>query len=198
MIFTRADFPHIRRSLLVFLSVLCAGAAAIAASKNFIIRAQLEQQAAQRQLNAARGQFATAEEDRRNMNTYTQEYGRLLERNIIGNDNRLDWIEGLEKIRKQNRVLDFKYAISPQQPYLPSLPLDSGNFELKLSGMTLRFNLLHEGQLLNFFDALRADIKGRFILDHCTLERGADSNALPQLEAECAGGWLTLKGGGEK
>ena len=57
--------------------------------------------------------------------------------------------------------------------------------------MTLQFNLLHEGQLVNFFDALRTNINGLFILDHCTLERYADTNI--QLKAECSGGWLTLK-----
>lgn len=199
MTFSKSDFSLIKWSLLIFLLVMSLGITAIIASENFIVRVQAEQRAAQNQLNEARKQLATAHEDRENMKTYTLEYGSLLERNIIGNDQRLDWIEGLEKIHQQNRVLDFKYTIAPQQIYTPLPHLDSGNFDLYLSTMTLQFNLLHEGQLINFFDTLRSGIKGWFIIDHCSLERGsltsdpANFNSIAQLKADCSGGWLTLK-----
>lgn len=198
MTFSTADFPHLKWSLLIFLSVLCAGGTAIVVSHNFLAHAQREQRAAQHQLITARSQLAGANEDRENMRTYTFEYGELLKRNIIGDDQRLDWIEGLEKIRKQHRVLDFKFSIAPQHPYTPPPtpekgPLDSGNFELNMSDMSLQFDLLHEEQLMDFFNALHTDVSGWFILDHCAIERSTDSDAAIQLKAECAGGWLTLK-----
>lgn len=199
MTFSKSDFALIKWSLFTFLLVLALGSAAIIASEDYIARAQVEQRATQRQLNEARKQLAAAEEDRENMNTYTLEYGSLLERNIIGSDQRLDWIEGLDRIHQQNRVQDFKYAIAPQQMYTPAPALDSGNFEPYLSTMTLQFNLLHEGQLINFFDTLRNDIKGWFIIDHCSIERDslasnpAKHNSSAQLKADCTGGWLTLK-----
>jgi hypothetical protein len=200
MMLAKTDLPHIKWSLLVFLSILCLGVAAIAASRNYLsmaLRAQIE---AQRQLIEPRSRLLTAEEDQKNMQTYTLEYGALLERNIIGEGLRLDWIEGLEKIRKQHRVPDFKYTIAPQHPFTPFATQDSGNFDLMLSDMALQFDLLHEEQLIVFFDALRSDSKGRFLLDHCTLERSASptgeeilSGATPPLKAKCGGGWLTLK-----
>jgi len=204
MIFSKSDFHHIKWGLLVFLFVLCAGGAAIVVSKNFVHRSQRDQSDAKLQLIEARNQLANAKQDRENMKTYTLEYNNLLERNIIGNDQRLDWIEGMDKLRKQNLVLDFKYTVAPQKPYTPNVPLDSGNFDLNLSDMTLQFELLHEEQLTAFFDALRAGIKGWFILDHCSLERTAavpddyendlfPSRTIPRLRAECTGGWLTLK-----
>ncbi len=196
MTFSQSDLPHIKWHLLGFLLVLGTGGAAVMLSENFVTQAQLSQQAAQRQVNEARGRLATAQDDRANMATYALEYSTLLQRKIIGNEQRLDWIEGLDKIQRHKRVLDFKYAIAPQQPYTPAPMLDSGNFELKLSNMTLQFDLLHEGQLINFFDTLRTDIKGWFILDHCALERSATApgnGTAPQLKAECSGGWLTLK-----
>jgi hypothetical protein len=73
-----------------------------------------------------------------------------------------------------------------------------GNFELKLSGLTLQLDLLHEIQLIKFFDALRSNIRGWFIIDHCTLERAGattpgEVSTAPQLKAECGGGWITMK-----
>lgn len=199
MTFSTSDFPHIKWSLFIFLFVLCTGGAAIMVSENFVAQSQRDQRDAMRQLNEARSRLATALEDQENMQTYTLEYNALLKRNVIGNDQRLDWIEGLEKIHKQNLVLDFKYTIAPQKPYMPNPPLDSGNFQPNLSDMTLQFELLHEEQLTAFFDALRTGINGWFIIDSCALERTAatadasDFSAAPQLKADCAGGWLTLK-----
>ncbi len=201
MTFSKSDFLHVKWSLFIFLSVLCAGGLAITISKNFAAQAHRNQDEAKRQLSAARSSLDLAEQDRGNMQTYTQEYDALLKRNVIGSDQRLDWIEGLEKIHKQNRVpgfMEFKYAISPQMPYKPAPALDSGSFNLNLSSMTLQFELLHEEQLTAFFDALRTDINGWFILDHCSMERthaaaGPDDfKVAHQLKAECTGGWLTL------
>ena len=195
MTLSRADFPRLKWSLLLFLCVLCAGAAAIILSENFIARAQHAQQLAQQQLNAARSQLAVATEDRDNMNAYAYEYGDLLRRNVIGDGQRLDWIEGLERIRKQKLVADFKYAIAPQRPYATSQKIDSGKFALGSSEMTLQFELLHEEQLMNFFDALRTDVNGWFILDHCDMTRNTDASATARLKATCSGGWLNMKSG---
>jgi hypothetical protein len=193
MIFSRADFSYLKWGLLISLFALCAGGAALVVSKNFVSHAQHEQQAAQHQLNTARSQLAAANADQENMKIYTSAYDELLKRNIIGDDQRLNWIEGLEEIRKQHHVLDFNYTIAPQHPYTPPVPLDSGNFKLNISDMNLQFDLLHEYQLMDFFDTLRTGINGWFILDHCAMERNSDSVATAKIKAECTGGWLTLK-----
>lgn len=202
MTFSKSDFTHIRWSLLVFLLALGAGGATILASGSFIEKAQRDQREARRQLDEARSRLATAEEDRENMRTYTLEYNALLKRNIVGNDQRLDWIEGLDNIHRQDQapgLMDFKYSIVPQRTYTPVPALDSGNFELNRSDMILHFDLLHEEQLMAFFDTVRSDIKGWFILDKCVLERAAtapeknDYGVTAQLKAECTGGWVTLK-----
>lgn len=204
-----SDFPHIKWSLLTFLLVLGMGSTIILACEGFVAQAQHDQRNAQHQLNEARSRLAAAREDHENMRAYALEYNALLQRNVLGNDQRLDWVEGLEKIHhRAPGFTGFKYAIAPQSPYLPDPPLDSGNFDLNLSGMTLQFDLLHEEQLAAFFDALRTDIKGWFILDHCSLERAAapgegdkglpPSRATPRLKAECGGGWLTLNSKGAK
>ena len=203
MTFSKSDFPHIKKSLLTFLFTLGVVSVMIVASNKFVTQAQRDQREANRQLVDARNRLATAGEDQKNMRTYTLEYNALLERNVIGNDQRLDWIEGLDRIHKQGHralgSMDFQYSIAPQKAYAPTPPVDSGNFELNRSDMTLHFELLHEEQLMAFFSTLRTDLKGWFILDQCALERSAtapekdDFGVAEQLKAECTGGWLTLK-----
>ena len=196
MTFSKTDLPHLKWSLLVFLFSLAISVTAVVLSEKFVSRAQADYQTAQRQLGEARTRLASAEDDRANMSTYAREYATLLDRKIIGGDQRLDWIEGLEAIQRQNSTPQFTYTIAPQQPYTPVPPLDSGNFSLFLSGMSLQLELLHEEQLITFFEALRSKINGRFLLDNCKMERSGSISSstvsidsqpvtLPQLKAEC-------------
>ncbi len=191
MTFSQADLPYIKWSLTTFIVVLAIGGSAVFFSQKMATDAQKARNTAQQQLNDARNKLNAARDDQANMAAYTQEYSTIQRRGIIGEEQRLNLIEGLDNLRRRNRVLDFKYAISPQQPYKPEPALDSGNFDLKISNMTLQFELLHEEQLINFFDSLRRDMNGWFILEKCSLEPSA--NAAAQLKADCAGGWLTLK-----
>ena len=191
MTFSQSDFPYIKWSLLAVVLTLTIGGSAVFVSHNYAHNVRNARSVVQQQLNKARSKLNAARDDQENMATYTKEYSAIQRREIIGEEQRLNLIEELETLRKRNRVLDFKYAIAPQQPYKPAPALNSGNFDLRLSPMTLKFELLHEGQLINFFDSLRRDINGWFILERCALERVSESTA--QLKADCAGGWLTLK-----
>jgi hypothetical protein len=191
MTFSQADLPHIKWSLITFLVVLAIGGSAAFYSQKLASSAQNARRAAQQELSNERNKLNAARDDQMNMAEYTKEYSAIQQRGVIGDEQRLNLIEGLDNLRKQNRVLDFKYAIAPQQPYKPAPALDSGNFDLKYSNMKLQIDLLHEEQLINFFDSLRHDMKGWFILEKCTLDKAQGSDA--QLKADCEGGWLTLK-----
>jgi hypothetical protein len=81
---------------------------------------------------------------------------------------------------------------------VPQPAIDSGNFDIHYSEMKLQFELLHEGQLLKFFEALRNQIKGKYQLEGCTMQRIATDHASAassgaNIKAECSGGWITLK-----
>lgn len=195
----KTDIHYIKWGLLALLCALGTGGTAVMLSQHFLDNAQQAHRNTENQLAAARRNLATAIDDQQNMATYTQEYSMLLSRHVVGSEQRLDWIDGLEHLRQRNIVLGFTYTISPQQPYTPPVALDSGNFALNRSAMNISFQLLHEGQLINFFTALRTNVKGWYMLDGCTIERientpeNSEPGTTPLLKAECKGGWLTLK-----
>lgn len=194
MSFSTADIADLKWGIGSLLISLGIAASLITYSASYQDNALKDRQAAQQQLIEARNQLAAAQSDLENMATYQQEYQTLVAKKVIGNEQRLDWIEGLEKVRAQGHVLDFQYAIAPQQGYSPNPPLDAGNFALNISPMTLQINLLHEEQLLHLFSALHSEMQGWFILDHCSLSAAdAAVESISSLKAECAGGWLTMK-----
>ena len=89
-----------------------------------------------------------------------------------------------------------KYKLDPQETLdMVGTDLPSSSFDLHRSNMTLGLSLLHEGQLLNFIDALSEEAKGMYLLDSCVLTRNDLIRKLkftPNLEAECTLGWITL------
>lgn len=195
-----SDFPLMRLSILRVCAAALISAVILYSSGEYAESAQKEKLNEQNMLNSARHRLTAALQDEENMAIYPAEYGALIEQKIIGDDQRLDWIEGLEKIRQKNLVADFRYSIAPQKTYAPQPPIDSGNFDIGYSEMKLQFDLLHEAQLLDFFDALYTGIKGRYQLEGCTMQRTSadleEGQTSARLKAECSGGWITLKNRG--
>lgn len=197
MKFSASDFPLMRWSIAAFGTSALLSGIILYSSARYAEQNEMNLKNAQRQINEARNRLAEARSDRDNLSDYSAEYGKLEEQDIIGDDHRLDWMEGLEKLRSQNLALNFSYNIAPQKAYAPQPAIDSGNLNVHYSEMKLQFDLLHEGQLLRFLDALRKQVKGHYQLDGCTLTRNkaeadADTPAT-HIKAECSGGWITLK-----
>jgi hypothetical protein len=188
---SQADLLYLKWSLLTFILTLVLGLSAVFIAKNYSASAQNSQRVTRQQLSDARKNLNAARDDAENMAIYTQEFSAIQKRDIIGEESRLTLIESLEALRQQNRVLDFKYTIAPQQPYKSVPVLESGNFDLLYSPMTLQIDLLHEGQLINLIDSMSRDMGGWFILEKCMLARNTIGAA--QLQANCNGGWLTMK-----
>ncbi len=195
MKFSSADFPLIRWSVLAICTSAVVSAIMLVSSGKYADQTHRDLQSAQSADNDARNRLTATHEDKENMAIYADEYGKLMIRRVVGDEQRLDWIEGLEKLRKQNLVTDFKYSIAPQKNYAPQPAIASGNFDIHYSEMKLNFDLLHEEQLLNFLSALRLQNVGWYQLDGCTVKRSEDAAPATRthLKAECIGGWITLK-----
>lgn len=191
MNFSQADLPHIKWSLLALLLALAIGGSAVFFTRQYAETAEKSKTMAEKALSDARRKLNAARDDLQNMATYTREFSAMQRRGIIGDESRLNMIEALNSLQKRNLVLDFKYEISPQQPYKAPYALDSGSYDLKFSPMKLQLDLLHEVQFLRFYDNLTKDMPGWFILDKCVMDRSA--NTMARLKAECSGGWLTMK-----
>ena len=197
MKFSASDFPLMRLSLAAISTSALLSGIILYSSTRYAQQNETNLHNSQRQINEARNRLTEARNDRENLSVYSAEYGILEEQAIIGDDHRLDWMEGLEKLRSQNLVLDFRYDIAPQKSYAPQPAIDSGNINIHYSEMKLQFDLLHEGQLLKFLDALRKQVKGHYLIESCTLTRNeaeADANTpATHIKADCNGGWITLK-----
>jgi hypothetical protein len=134
-------------------------------------------------------------------------FKRLQERGVIGEEQRLEWVELLEDIRDQRRLIEIRYEFSPQHALHGTLDtlhtLDSaqtGSFDIYASTMKLQVRLLHEEDLTRLLDDLRQQARALIQVKRCDLSRlprtSADSvnSALQShLQADCLVDWITLR-----
>ena len=195
MKFSTKDLPHIRGMLITLALALILGAVLIYVSDGVLTMAQQSKIIADREWSEALRKLERTKNEQEDLQGYYHQYQNLVEQNVIGQERRLDWIETIEKIRNQLNIFSVKYKLEPQETLNLENNSTSNSFDLHRSNMTLDFSLLHEGQLLNFFDALSEEAKGMYLLENCTLTRNdlvRQLRFIPNLQAECTLGWITL------
>ena len=121
---------------------------------------------------------------------------QLQERGVIGEEQRLDWVELLEAIRDTRRLLDLRYEIAPQRPLEAGA---AGDFVFSVSSMKVQMKLLHEEDLTRLLSDLRRQAKALIRIKGCNVERLPPTVAeragdWANLQADCEIDWLTLRG----
>ena len=196
MKFSTKDIPHIRGLLVMAILTLILGAIAVYVSDEMLNGAQQSKITADQEWSDAVRKLERTKNEQEDLQGYYHQYQNLVEQNIIGEEKRLDWIESIEEIRNRLNIFSVKYKLDPQETLdMVGTDLPGSSFDLRRSNMTLGLSLLHEGQLLNFIEALSEEAKGMYLLDSCVLTRNDLIRKLkftPNLEAECTLGWITL------
>ncbi len=196
MEFSTKDIPHIRGLLVMAILTLILGSIAVYVSDDMLNEAQQSKITADQEWSDAVRKLERTKNEQEDLQGYYHQYQNLVEQNIIGEEKRLDWIESIEKIRNRLNIFSVRYKLDPQETLdMVGTDLPGSSFDLRRSNMTLGLSLLHEGQLLNFIEALSEEAKGMYLLDSCVLTRNDLIRKLkftPNLEAECTLGWITL------
>lgn len=194
----QSDLQALRIPLLVLLAVLVAGALAIyfTAQLMTVERRQLVQQ--QTQLKQAQVRLQKSGDEKDIIVSYLDRFRQLERTGFIGEEQRINWLDGLRLANQQADLFGVDYQIATQKPYPFAAEFNPGQLALNQSLMQLRFRLLHEGDLLRFFDALARQDAGVFTIDQCLLRRIDNRGVLryqPNVNAECDLSWITIKVG---
>ena len=182
----------IRRALLCCAAIVGISLLALHLASDYRDRQAQRLDLAQKERRAAAARFNQVETEKLEMRAFAPRFQALQRRGLIGEENRLDWIDAIRLSQQQRHLLPLSYEISAQQVLKVPLPLTMGQYQLRGSKMQLHMDLLHEMDLLNFFDDLRQ--AGYFAVQDCALKRGGGASAgqSASLSADCSLLWLTL------
>lgn len=197
--FSKDDFKRISISLAGAIIMLACGAAAIAFLTQLLQVEKKQLAAAQAGRTDIQSKLSRARDEEIEVKKKIARFNELAGHGVFGQEQRLDWIEAIRRIRNDRKLLDIQYEIAPQQPLEAAiLPGSSPGFDFYASSMQMKMKLLHEEDLLNFLDDLRAAAPAFLRVRRCDIDRmpksaGEIRGLQPQLGADCTIEWITLR-----
>lgn len=192
----QADLQALKNPLLVLFAVLLAAAAAVYSTEQ--LKASSHRQAAQQQarLIEARTRLQKSGDEKDIIVRYRDAFRSLQRVGFVGEEKRINWLDGLRLTNQQADLFGVDYQISARKKYRYAAALNPGEIELLESVMRLRFRLLHEEDINRFFDLLARQNVGIFNLDQCDMSRiytGGIIRYQPNVTADCEVSWITAK-----
>lgn len=186
---------------LLFICLLLT-AALTAISFSRLYQAEENLSFSQTELSAAKQKYHKSAEHKKRFNTYESQYLAIYSSGIFNDDARLNWLDTINKISKDQRLPLLKYKLNKSaQLTSPNILKSYPGISIYVSNMKLNMQLLHEGDLYHFLNALNNENVGLFNVRKCTLIKNKKSkkpfsiNTLHQnnIASTCELDWYTLK-----
>ena len=192
------ELRALQTPLIVLILVIGLAAGIIYQLDQSLTRAKRSLAQQQSQLREARTRLQKSGDEKQLIVRHLGSYQSLERLGFVGEEQRLNWLEGSRQSNQQAQLYGIQYNIGAQQTYPYAGELDAGQLGVHQSVMRLNFQLLHEADLLRFFRALATQQAGFFSVDQCSMERLESSNGVrvnlqANLRAECDIAWITLK-----
>ena len=149
----------------------------------------------ERKLREAQARVEGAKRERDDLQASSVIFADLVDRGMLQEEKRLDFVERLEQLRVQFRLAGLEYEISPQHPLALSGARVFNTVDVLASRVKLKMLALHEGDLLGFVNALDRPAKGFQHIERCEMQRleAAANTALPRVQGECLLDWISMR-----
>ncbi len=190
------DFEALKTPLLALLAVIAVSVGSVYYTRDLLQAAKRELAQQQQQLQEARTRLQKSGDEKKMIVRYIDNYRYLQQLGFVGDEKRIDWIDGLRLTNQQMQLFGINYQISAQQSYPYASELDPGQLALHQSVMKINLGLLHEGDLMGFLSALAKQNAGIFSVNQCLVTRADTGGSIryqPNLHAECELSWITVK-----
>lgn len=194
MNFTTRDLGKLQWPLLGTLLMIVLAILPAMWSSNQVAAARSERDEAERRKISSEQRLLKVRTEEQELRERAALYQRMQLAGIIGNEQRLEWTELIEKIQQQLRIPGINYEFGIRKPLDDGGSPEHGYF---VSPMRIQMRLLHEEDLLNFLRRLQHEAKALILIRSCTLTplaiRPVGSTDLAQLSGECELRWITVR-----
>ena len=190
------DLRALRTPLIVLVMVAVIGAGLIYYGNLTLEQTRFALAQQQDKLREARTRLQKSGEEKDIIVHYLNNYQFLQRLGFVGDEQRINWLDGLRLANQQTQLFGVDYQISAQQPYPYARELDPGQLALYQSVMKINVRLLHEGDLIRFLGTLANQRAGVFSVNECTLQRidtGGSIRFQPNVRADCELAWITVR-----
>ena len=191
---TSEDLKALRNPLLALTVIVAVTAGAVYYTQQLVRGAELDLKRQQGELRAASTRLQRSGDEKEVIARYVGAYRQLQSRGFVGEEQRINWLDALRQANQQVDLFGVNYQISTQKPYAYQAELNAAPVQLRESVMSLKFQLLHEGDLLRFLSVLEQQGGGIYTVDQCSMKRIDNRGVIryqPNLAAQCDLAWIT-------
>ncbi len=152
------DLKQLRAPLALAAVLFALGAACLVSSNYYLDAAKKTQDATRLSRVASQERVLRVSEEEREIRNNLIFYEQMRERGIVSEQNRIDWIETIARIKRNRKLFEIKYRIEAQRglDYAGISATGTGDFTVSRMKLDMLL-LLHENDLLDFL----ADLQGR-------------------------------------
>lgn len=196
MIIEAADLRKLVPSIAGLVIMIAAGVAAILFTTRLGTQARTERDNARQMFSEADRKLRQIRSEEIQIRSNSNVFSELQKRGIVGEEQRLDWVELIKATQDNLRLREVRYEIAPQRP-LDSKHSDAeSTLAFYASTMSLQMQLLHEEDLLRFLAEIRQRATALIHIRRCDLSRSSSNadSGVPNanLQAECVIDWITV------
>ena len=189
------DLKALRNPLIALAAVIAAGAGTIYYLDQSLTAARRDLAQKTTQMREARTRLQRSGDEKNIIVRYLPNYQKLESLGFVGEEQRLNWVEGLRLSNQEAQLFGINYQIGAQQPYAYASELNPGQLALHQSSMKIGFSMLHEGDLMRLLATLGRQGAGFFSVNQCQIDRAGGGAVTtryqPNLRAECELSWIT-------
>ena len=163
--------PIIKRPLILFVVMIAFAIITTVVSDFYLTNAYDGRESEKRAMRIWKNKIDGSRESNKIIDEYEKRYLELVKKNVVGDENRLNWIETLQAIANARNMPSVKYNVSSQK----LLEDKTGQHQAQglrvyRSAMTLDIQMAHEGDLFAILNALEEKAQGLFVVDKCNIE----------------------------
>ena len=167
----------------------------IAVSSTYLAHTYDARESEKRSMRIWKNKIDTAKASNEVMAENEKSYKSLLKNNIVGEENRLNWLETIQATANARGMSSVKYNVTSQR-LLEDKTRQHKVLGLKVyrSNMIIDMKMAHEGDLFAILNSLKDKAKGLFTVDKCSIEHfEKTSKSSENMSAHCELGWYTIK-----
>lgn len=193
--------PLIKMPLILFVIVMILSVVIIAVSDFYLDHASQGRDSANRAMRIWKNKIDGSRESNKIIDEYENRYLNLVKNNIVGDENRLNWLETIQATANAKGMSSVKYNVSSQ-----ALVVDkkgrhrAQGLKVYRSKMMLDLKMAHEGDLFVMLSALEDKAQGLFTVDKCNIDATVKSKnkRSENMSAHCELSWYTFKSADNK
>ena len=196
----RDDLKRLRVPLAVAMALFALGATCLISSNHYLDAVKKASDATQVSRVGAQERVSRVSEEEREIRENLVYYEQMREHGMVSEQNRIEWVESIARIKSNRKLFEIKYRIDAQRPLDYPGIVAAGAADFVVSRMKLEMLLLHENDLLDFLTDLQATGKVYVSVRQCSvsrIERGTATftpTVQPHLRADCQLDLVSVKG----